>query len=198
VGGINVSRSIVEVRDLESQDGPALQRLWHGLPRPAEWTEDRDLAELVLSALAEEPGARVLVAQADGEVVGTAYLRAARLSPLMPDDMLNVSHLQVEESQTRRGVGRALLEAALTHAEHHGIANILVAGGVNDRETNRFLARLGLAQVAVVRGSTVASLRARMPVEPAVAARSSRAKQVGQVVAARRLQRRSRVGGVAS
>jgi N-acetylglutamate synthase-like GNAT family acetyltransferase len=107
--------------------------------------------------------------------------------------MLSVSHLQVEESQTRRGVGRALLEAALTHAEHHGIPNLLVSGSVNDRETNRFLARLGLAQVAVVRGSTVAALRARMPLESLMAVRSSRSKQVGQVVAARRLQRRSRV-----
>ena len=188
-----MSRTPVDVRDLGPQDGPALERLWHDLPRPADWSESNDLAQVVLTALAEDPGSRVLVAEAGGEVVGTAYLRAARLSPLLSDVMLNVSHLQVEESQTRRGVGRALLEAALTHAEHHGIPTLLVSGSVNDRETNRFLARLGLAQVAVVRGSTVAALRARMPLESLMAVRSSRSKQVGQVVAARRLQRRSRV-----
>ena len=188
-----MSRTPVDVRDLGPQDGPALERLWRDLPRPAEWLDGADLAEMVLAALAEDPGSRVVVAESGGEVVGTAYLRTGRLSPLLTDEMLHVSHLQVEESQTRRGVGRALLEAALLHAEHHGIPSLLVAGAVNDRETNRFLARLGLAQVAVIRGSTVAALRARMPVEPAMAARSSRAKQVGQVVAARRLQRRARV-----
>ena len=188
-----MSRTPVDVRDLGPQDGPALERLWRDLPRPAEWEQAGDLAEMVLEALATDPGSRVLVAESAGEVVGTAYLRAARLSPLLTDEMLNVSHLQVEESQTRRGVGRALLEAALTHAEQHGIPSLLVSGAVNDRETNRFLARLGLAQVAVVRGSTVAALRARMPSEPLMAGRSSRSKQVGQVVAARRLQRRARV-----
>ncbi|GAA1942360.1 GNAT family N-acetyltransferase [Nocardioides marmoribigeumensis] len=193
-----MSRTPVDVRDLGPQDGPALARLWHDLPHPAEWDEHTDLAAMVLAALADDPGSRVLVAESGGEVVGTAYLRAARLSPLLSEEMLNVSHLQVEESQTRRGVGRALLEAALTHAEHHGIPHLLVAGAVNDRETNRFLARLGLAQVAVVRGSTVAALRARMPVEPSVAARSTRSKHVGQVVAARRLQRRSRVRNAVS
>jgi GNAT superfamily N-acetyltransferase len=192
-----VSRTPVDVRDLGPQDGPALERLWRDLPRAADGFDGRDLAEVVLAALQDEPGSRVLVAEADGEVVGTAYLRAGRLSPILADHTLHVSHLQVEEDQTRRGVGQALVEAALSHAEAYDMDNVLVAGAVNDRETSRFLARLGLAQVAVVRGATVTALRARMPLEPAVAARSartsSRTKQVGQVVAARRLQRRARV-----
>lgn len=191
-----MSRTVVDVRDLGPQDGPALERLWRDLSRPADWGDD--LVGHVLAALADEPSARVLVAESGGEVVGSAYLRTVRPSPLLSDQTLSLSHLQVEESQTRRGVGRALLEAALSHAERHGIGSILVAGAVSDRETNRFLARMGLAQVAVLRGSTVAALRARMPVEPSVAARSSRAKQVGQVVAVRRLQRRSRVRDVVS
>ncbi len=188
----HVTRTPVDVRDLGPQDGPALERLWRDLPH-SDAAVTRDLAEVVLSALEEEPGSRVVVAEVDGEVVGTAYLRPGRMSPLVGDRTLHVSHLQVDESTTRAGVGRALVDAALAHAEHTGLENLLVAGGVNDRETNRFLARLGLAQVAVLRGATVAALRARMPLEPAAAARSSRARQVGQVVAARRVQRRSRV-----
>ena len=190
-----MTRTAVDVRDLGPQDGPALERLWRDLPRAADGFDGRDLAEVVLAALQDEPGSRVLVAEADGEVVGTAYLRSGRLSPILADRTLHVSHLQVEEDSTRRGVGRALIDAALAHAEHEEMDNLLVAGAVNDRETSRFLARLGLAQVAVVRGATVTALRARMPVERAVAARasSSRTRQVGQVVAARRLQRRARV-----
>ncbi len=192
-----MSRTPVDVRDLGPQDGPALERLWRDLPRAADGFDGRDLADVVLGALAEEPGSRVLVAEADGEVVGTAYLRSGRLSPILADHTLHVSHLQVEEDSSRRGVGHALIEAALTHAEHHDMDNVLVSGGVQDRETSRFLARMGLAQVAVVRAATVAALRGRMPLEPATAARStrsaSRAKVVGQVVAARRHQRRARV-----
>jgi hypothetical protein len=55
------------------------------------------------------------------------------------------------------------------------------------------MARLGLAQLAVVRGATVAAMRAKMPVEAAVCAqvtpRSSRT--VNQVLAKRRSLRRS-------
>ena len=187
-----MSRTAIDVRDLGPEDGPALERLWSDFWRPSE-TDGGDLAESVLSTLAQEPGSRVVLAEADGQVVGTAYLRPGRLSPLVGDQTLQVSHLQVSEHHTRRGVGRALMEAALHHAEQEGMSNVIVAGGVNDRELNRFLARLGLSPVAVVRGAAVATLRARLPLEMSVAARSSRAKQVGQVVAARRLQRRARV-----
>jgi hypothetical protein len=56
------------------------------------------------------------------------------------------------------------------------------------------MARLGLGQVAVVRGATVPALRAKLPVEPPAAARvgSRNHRSVGAVIAQRRSMRRSR------
>jgi hypothetical protein len=55
------------------------------------------------------------------------------------------------------------------------------------------MARLGLSQLAVVRGAAVAALRAKLPVEPPAGAgvtlRNSR--NVGQVLAQRRSLRRA-------
>jgi hypothetical protein len=94
----------------------------------------------------------------------------------------------------RHGVGRALLEAAVTWAEEKDIAHVVTATSVSSRDANRFMARLGLGQVAVLRGATTAALRAKLPVEPPAAARvgtSQTHSHVGQVLARRRLLRRA-------
>lgn len=71
---------------------------------------------------------------------------------------------------------------------------MLVVGGQGDRETNRFLARLGLTSLALLRTAPVAVLRTRRPVDSAgvagVVRVPRRNRHVGQVVAARRTQRR--------
>jgi hypothetical protein len=55
------------------------------------------------------------------------------------------------------------------------------------------MARLGLGQVAVLRGATVAGLRAKLPVEPPAAARvgARSSRTVGQVIVQRRSLRRA-------
>lgn len=203
-----MTRTHVVVRDVRPQDGASLERLWPDLTTaaaagpggtgPGEPTVP-DLVSQVMAALADDPGSRVLVAEAEGEVVGAAYVRPVRLSPLVADRMLQVTHLHVDPASTRRGVGRALVEAATEHAEWLGLGAVLVASGAQDRELSRFLARLGLAQVTSVRGASVASLRARFRPEAGdPGARHSRTRQVTQVVAARREQRRARLGKVLS
>jgi hypothetical protein len=85
------------------------------------------------------------------------------------------------------------MEAAVAWAEEKETAHVLVAAAVGSRDANRFMARLGLGPIAVVRGATVTSLRAKMPVEPPAAARVGRrsSRTVGQVLAQRRSLRRS-------
>ncbi|MGH8967310.1 MAG: GNAT family N-acetyltransferase, partial [Actinomycetes bacterium] len=136
---------------------------------------------------------RLLVGAVDGEVVGAAHLRRAPLSPIYTDTAIHVSHLHVRDEWRRRGVGRALMEAAVSWAEEKDTTHVIAAASANSRDANRFMARLGLTQLAVVRGATVAALRAKMPVEAAACAhvtmRSSRT--VNQVLAKRRSLRRS-------
>ena len=142
---------------------------------------------------------RILVADVDGEVAGCAFLRVGVVSPVHDDHAVHVSHLQVDGRFSRNDVGSSLVEAALTWAEQKGIGTLLAATAGNDRDTNRFMARLGLGQVAVLRGSSVAALRARLPHDPATVARglSRSSRSVGQVVAMRRTQRRARNRDVA-
>ena len=76
----------------------------------------------------------------------------------------------------------------MSWAEEKESSHVVAAASVSSRDTNRFMARLGLTQVAVMRAATVSSLRAKMPVEPPAAARvgSRSHRNVGQVLAQRR------------
>jgi GNAT superfamily N-acetyltransferase len=184
------------VRDALPQDVDALLLVWTSLAGRA---GDRDLGQAAAEAaasvarLAADPDQRLLVAVLDGEVVGAAHLLRAPISPLHGETAVHVAHLNVLDRCRRRGVGRALMEAAVAWAEEKETAHVLVAAAVGSRDANRFMARLGLGQIAVVRGATVTALRAKMPVEPPAAARVGRrsSRTVGQVLAQRRSLRRS-------
>lgn len=192
-----MSRVPVLVRDAVHDDASALCRLWEEfLNRPgADLTAPaEDVARRAVVRVDEDPQSRILVAEREGQVVGCAFLRMIQVSPFYDDPVLRVSHLQVDPDHKRKGAGRGLVEAALSWAEQEGADGILVASPVNDRDANRFMARIGLAQVAGIRGSAVAALRARLPHDPSAAARQvgRQGRNVGQVVAARRSQRRAR------
>jgi GNAT superfamily N-acetyltransferase len=198
-----VFRSPVHVRDAVPDDAAALVEIWSGFgDRPAERGADLDtegpaLREAVSSVarLAADPDERLLVAVIDGQVVGATHLSRGPLSPIHVETAVYVLHLQVLEDHRRHGVGRALLEATVTWAEEKDTSHVIVAAAVASRDANRFMARLGLAQIAVVRGATVPALRAKLPVEPpAAAARvgSRHHRNVGQVLVQRRSMRRAR------
>ena len=192
-----MSRVPVLVRDATEDDAVALCRLWEEfLTRPGAdpTSPGEEVARRAVVRAEEDPASRIVVAEREGAVVGCAFLRMIQVSPFYDDPVLRVSHLQVDPAHSRRGAGRSLVEAALSWAEQEGVEGILVASPVNDRDANRFMARIGLAQVAGIRGSTVTALRARLPHDPSAAARQvgRQGRNVGQVVAARRSQRRAR------
>ncbi len=190
-------RSAVIVGDATPQDAEALVSVWGGLTdRTAEGAATplavQDAAAAI-ARIAADPDARLLVARVDDKVAGAVHLSRAPLSPLHTDSAIYVLHLQVIESARRHGVGRALLEATVTWAEEKDTSHVVAAASVSSRDANRFMARLGLAQLATLRGATVPALRAKLPVEPPAAARvgSRSHRNVGQVLAQRRSQRRS-------
>lgn len=190
-------RSPVHLRDAAPDDADALVAVWGGLGArtPDDDTTPQALGEAAtsLARIAADPDQRLLIAHIDATVTGAVHLMRAPLSPLHSDTAIYVLHLQVVDEFRRHGVGRALIEATLTWAEEKDTTHVVAAASATSRDANRFMARLGLSQIAVVRGSTVASLRARLPVEPPAAARvgTKSHRSVGQVLARRRSMRRA-------
>ena len=197
----------VHVRDAVEGDARALSRLWSDqVTRPgADGVGDPPevlVAKALLKIRDEELG-RIIVAELDGQLVGCAFLRVGIVSPVDPCRVVHLSHVQVAPDAGRQGVGSALIEATVTWAELQGIESVLTAVPSSDREANRFLARLGMSLGGTLRIGTVAALRARLPHTPSAAVRQTGRKpgrtgrNVGQVVAARRSQRRARIRRVA-
>lgn len=84
----------------------------------------------------------------------------------------------------RRGVGRALMAAAVEFAEELGIGHIASAAIVGSREANRFLARLALTPQATFRIAPTPAVRAKLsPI-------GAGGRPIKRVLAARRSERR--------
>jgi GNAT superfamily N-acetyltransferase len=189
-----VFRNPVHIRDAEPDDAADLVEVWgvHTPDRLSSPPLPQEAAAAVARIVAD-PDQRLLVAHTDEGVAGAVHLARAPLSPIHSEAAIYVLHLQVLEACRRKGVGRALMGAALTWAEEKDTAHVVAATSVTSRDANRFMARLGLGQVAVMRGATVAALRAKLPVEPPAAARvgARTHRSVGQVLVKRRSLRRS-------
>jgi GNAT superfamily N-acetyltransferase len=188
-----MSRDTVFVRDATPADAAALQSIWLDFAAEHERSH-RDHASLEqiersVLRLETDPSERLVVATVAGEAVGVAHLRRAPVSPLHEDDAVHVGYLHVLSGFRRRGVGCRLLEAAADWADEKDAKHVVASVAAAARDANRFLARLGLGQVAVVRASTVTNLRSKLG--GSVAGPKSRTVATN-IVAARRLRRRSR------
>jgi GNAT superfamily N-acetyltransferase len=193
-----LSRSPVQVRDATPDDAEALLAIWADFSRrtysdrfPVEAPERETVA--AVARIAADPDQRLMVGVLDGKVIGAVHLMRSPMAPIFSEQAVHVTHLHVLDDYRRHGVGRALIEATVSWAEEKDSTHVLAAASAGSRDANRFMARLGLAQVAVVRGATVSTLRAKLPVEPPAVARvgSRSHRSVGQVLAQRRSQRRA-------
>ena len=190
---IPATRAPVSVREATPGDLPQLLAMWCE-QRGGAARADRTLSAApetdVLARLDElrgDPDARVVVGTHEERLAGAALFTRERLAPLADARVVHVHYLHVQDGARRRGVGRALLAAAVAYAEECGAEQVVASVSPQLREANRFYARLGLAPVMVRRVSSVSGLRRRILPEV-------REALVDEVVARRRAVRaRSRV-----
>jgi GNAT superfamily N-acetyltransferase len=155
----------------------------------------RDEAAAAIARIDNDPDELLLVAEADGRLIGAVHLRRAPISPIQNTQAVHVSHLHVRPGHRRRGTASALLAAATSWAEDLKSSHLLATTPASSRDAHRFLARLGFCQVAVLRGVSVTALRSRLagPVATPLtitAGDGLRAPRTGRLIAARRRLRR--------
>lgn len=185
-----MARQLVTVRDAVPDDAPALLVLWHDLTRRSHVEEPVEEARAAIARAAADPDQRIVVLDRDHEIVGAVHLRRISFSPLTDENVVNVSHLQVLTGHRKHGLGHLLADAAVTWAEEKGITYVVGVSAVGARDANRFLARLGLGQVAIFRGAATTTLRTRLSAAAAARGRAGVGRRAGQVLATRRTLRR--------
>lgn len=186
-----MTRPHVVVRDAVPDDLPDLLAIWDEL---------RDLGGRVersvpcasedgvldrLRAVDDDPGSRALVATIEGAVAGLAVLTTSSYAPLFDQPAVHVHYLHVRDGSRRRGVGHALLAAAVTFADEVGAEQVITSVLPHLRDTQRFYARLGFGPIVVRRSVPVSMLRRRLAGE-------GRSSTADNVLARRRTLRKVR------
>lgn len=163
-----MARPVVVVRAAAAEDAPAVLSMWAELrdlgSRVERWMPMADVEDLrdKLARAERDPQCRALVAVLDDQVAGMVLLTVGPYAPLVEQQAVQAHYLHVRDGCRRRGVGKALLAAALTYAEEVGAEHVMTSVLPQLRETQRFYARLGFSPVVVRRSAPVSVLRRRL------------------------------------
>jgi ribosomal protein S18 acetylase RimI-like enzyme len=163
-----VSRVCVRIRPAEHADLAKIAELIEAVDTSSGVFSGRPLLETnathVEQRLCEilDEGSRTLVVAVDdqaGRIVGLLVTRLEEIGAIDLTPALHVTHLLVAPSHRRRGIGRALLAAAVHLADERGVDRVLATAAAGSREANRYLARLGFAPLVVHRIASTSVLR---------------------------------------
>jgi ribosomal protein S18 acetylase RimI-like enzyme len=163
-----VSRVNVRIRPAEHADVDSLVALTRSLDSSRTTFSGRSRNEPDAHHLARrfgemlEEGEHTLLVACDdsqGEVVGLLVARQDEVGVIDVSRALHVSNLLVTPKHRRRGVGRALLAAAVHLADELGLDRMQATVSAGSREGNRYLARLGFAPVVMHRVASTGVLR---------------------------------------
>jgi GNAT superfamily N-acetyltransferase len=185
-----MTRSLVVLREAEPADAERLAQLWSDVLRRGDEADQlADMLQVVTEAAAD-PARRLLVADYDGTLAGAVHLRLATITPLNLDLSVQVMSPQVFPDYRRHGVGRALMDAAVSWAEDRGAGHVATAAPAGARDANRFMARLALGPLATLRIAPTTAVRARLTAQRPTVTRAA-GRQLTQVLAVRRSMRRA-------
>ena len=170
-----MARSSLSVRAATPRDVPALVAFGEelrdlviaptaevGRTRGGPATARAELAQRYCEALEDPSRELVVVVDDTDEPLGMALMTVAPANALVDIPAVHMSHAVVGDRHKRRGAGRALVSAAASYAEQHGIEQLVVSVHPGSRDANRFFARLGFAPLAVRRTAPVVAVRRRL------------------------------------
>ena len=181
-----MSRSLVSLREATLADAEHARRALAALPAPGSDEQLHDLATAI-EQLGDRPGERLVVAEYDGDLRrGSVPQGRAPYSPINPEPVLQVHNAAVVPAFRRRGIGKALVESAVTWAEELGIGHVATARVVRLARGQPVHGAPALGPQAVLRMAPTPAVRAKLT------PRNPSGRQVTQVLAVRRSLRHAR------
>ena len=162
-----MSRANVRVRPARSDDVPALVHVVQSVEigtgafsgKPLEDPSTEHLTTRLGQIIGESDRILLIATDDAGAVAGLLAARFDDIGAIDLTPVLHVTHLMVMPGQRRRGIGRALLGAAVHLADEAGTEHVLATAAAGSREGNRYLARIGFAPLVVHRIAPTSVLR---------------------------------------
>ena len=193
MGCRGVTRSLVTLREAVVGDALFLLEIWRDSLRRADRQEQLADLEIVIKTASTSAEQRLVIAEYDGEPVGAVFLKATTMSPIDLEPVVQTLSPHVLPSARRKGIGRALMEEAVTFADELGVGHVMTAAASTSRDGNRFLARIGFGAHATLRVAPTPMLRAKLTSRLTAGQRAvANRGHLGQVLAARRSMRHPR------
>lgn len=159
-------------------------------------TDDADRLRDQLGTLMGAAGGRVVVGTLDEQPAGFVLAHLVGPTVFSESVCLNLEVVYVLPSARRRGLGHALLAAAVDVAQEAGATELYATPLPGARGMQRFLARVGFAPAASHRVVTTSALQRRLAHESAAAVVPGRrsARGLEDLIARRRQAREHRHG----
>lgn len=181
----------IEVRSIRPADVDALVQLclaarretWAG---PQVCSADPGTVASQIGALAGMPGGTVLVASADGGVVGVLLARVIGPNVFTDDVTMVIEAVYVASGHRRKGVGHALMQVVTELAIVAGADQVFAAPIPGARGMQRFFVRLGFVPAAAHRVIATSALHRRLTAD---SQSRTGARAVDELIARRRQSR---------
>lgn len=115
-----------------------------------------------IQAAVARPEVTVLLAEVDSRTAGFIVLADGSRNVLSDGGAVAIEMVHVAAAHRKSGVGKAMLAAAARVADRAGCPEIIASVPVQDRDLNRYFARLGFAPETTRRVVTSAALQRRL------------------------------------
>jgi GNAT superfamily N-acetyltransferase len=161
----SVSRPAISVRRVCEEQERSFTELWMSSRVEAGVGPEvaaRAASEGRISAALQRDDVRAYLATADDRAIGFAVATTSPFSALTEAPCVTIDQLYVVPESRRHGVARQLMSAVTLYADSRGCDQIGCHVPAQQREANRFFARLGFGSQVVRRITTVSALRRRL------------------------------------
>lgn len=160
-----MGRTAVTVRRVDRSDHSAFIELWiaHRIEGGTTPEAAQRLAlDGTLRHALERTDVCAFLAHVDGHPAGYLVLADSTRSLLVDSPCVSIDMLYVRPELRRSGVAKALIGATATYADRQGAEQIASAVPAQDRDANRFFAKLGFAPETMRRVISLSTLQRRL------------------------------------
>ncbi|MDE9365998.1 GNAT family N-acetyltransferase [Luteipulveratus sp. YIM 133132] len=160
-----MSRSGVSVSRVVAADESTFAPLWVASRVAAGQTSDwawRAVAAGRIREALRRQDVRIYVAAVGGEQVGFVVVTHSPLSGLSEDTAAWIDQIWVQPAHRRTGIAQELLRMVARYAEFAGANQLISCVPTQEKETNRYFARLGFTPAVTSRTTTPGALRRRL------------------------------------
>ncbi len=142
---------MITIRPAKEKDIPRLQELYQQLAFDPEKYQKAPVADCrrVLKEITKNSKYALLVAEDNGEVVGTTFLAILPGMAHTTRSFAVIEYVVVDEKRRSQGVGKRLMEACMEKAKEAGCYKVMLASSKSRTRAHKFYHGLGFEEDAL-------------------------------------------------